>query len=381
MTKRQAFKNAFTPPYTGPLFVDLGKHIGSIHEKAYAKFKECLPELELKNDGIYADKMAMTIIPDESLLEYLGVDIRWVYPQHMALATMLSDTRYKDMWGVEFQFSGEHWDIASSPLKDAEDLEDLQNFDWPNPNDPRMFAGLKERAKKIHTTTDYVIGADGLKNGLLQTALWVRGYTEFFCDLLTNEEFAEKLMDIITENIIAMWKAYLKEVGEYVQLVVLTDDYGMQNAPMISKEIFLKFIAPRNKKIIDAIKAEADVKVFFHCDGAITPFIDDMAEFGVDILNPIQVSAYGMEDTKALKNRFGHKIAFHGGMDVQQVLPNMSAKEAYAEAMLRISHLHGGGGGYIFSPCHNIGHDIPVENILAMYRAAADYKESGNGIC
>jgi uroporphyrinogen decarboxylase len=108
-----------------------------------------------------------------------------------------------------------------------------------------------------------------------------------------------------------------------------------------------------------------------HCDGAILGIVPDLVEIGVDILNPIQPVVKGFEDTFALKEKYGSQICFHGGIDVQQVLPNATIAEVRREVTRRIYDL-GRSGGYIIAPCHNINVDIPVENVLAMFEAAQD---------
>jgi uroporphyrinogen decarboxylase len=136
--------------------------------------------------------------------------------------------------------------------------------------------------------------------------------------------------------------------------------------------MFREFIKPRLRSQIETIKAGADVKVLMHCDGAILPIVEDLIEIGVDILNPIQTVVEGFEDTAALKERFGDRICFHGGIDVQQVLPNATVSEVRQEVARRVYEL-GRGGGYILAPCHNINVDIPLENVIAMFDAAQEF--------
>jgi uroporphyrinogen decarboxylase len=136
--------------------------------------------------------------------------------------------------------------------------------------------------------------------------------------------------------------------------------------------MFRTFIKPRLASLIETIKEEAPhVKVLMHCDGAILRIVEDLIEAGVDILNPIQPVVKGLEDTLALKEQFGDRICFHGGIDVQQVLPNASVGGVRQEAARRLGDL-GRGGGYIMAPCHNINVDIPIENVMALFEAAHD---------
>jgi uroporphyrinogen decarboxylase len=166
-----------------------------------------------------------------------------------------------------------------------------------------------------------------------------------------------------------MYREYMRAVGPYVQVVVITDDQGTQNSLLISPKMFREFIKPRLKAQIEAIKGEADVKVLMHCDGAILRIVEDLVDVGVDILNPIQTVVTGFEDTFTLKEQFGERICFHGGIDVQQVLPNATVKEVRQEVARRIYDL-GRKGGFIIAPCHNINVDIPVENVITLFDTA-----------
>ena len=123
------------------------------------------------------------------------------------------------------------------------------------------------------------------------------------------------------------------------------------------------------KELHDHIKSRANVKLMMHSDGAVGPLLNDFVDMGVDILNPVQTSVRGLEDTAALKTTFGDRLAFHGAIDVQQLMPNATVDEVRWEAARRISDL-GRGGGYILAPCHNLGPDIPPENVEALFDAA-----------
>lgn len=138
---------------------------------------------------------------------------------------------------------------------------------------------------------------------------------------------------------------------------------------MVSPKMFRAFIKPYLKAQIETIKNTANVKVLMHCDGAIAPIIPDLIEIGVDILNPIQTVVKGLEDTRALKEKFGDQVCFHGAIDVQQVLPNLTAEGVRQEVKKRIDEL-GTNGGYILAPCHNINIDIPPANVVALFDAA-----------
>ncbi|MCP4141227.1 MAG: hypothetical protein GY755_13250 [Chloroflexi bacterium] len=370
MDRRTAFAKIMNHEEPDRVLVDYGKHIGSFHVNIYEELKK---ELGVESETKILDKMAQNVVLDEEVCQRLGLDFRWVIPNWVGVRDVEVDGEagYIDMWQTPHKWTdvGQYYAIHGSPLgQEGLTLEDIENFEWPESH-PDMFKGLAEQAKNWYENTDYVVGADGIKVGILQTSSQLRGYDKIFLDFALNPELAHALLDKISETINEMYRQYMKVVGPYVQVVAITDDQGTQSSLMVSPKMFRKFIKPRLKSLIDTIKETADVKVFMHCDGAIVKIIPDLIEIGVDILNPIQPVVKGMEDTKALKEEFGDQICFHGSIDVQQVMVQSNAEEIREEVELRINDL-GEKGGFIIAPCHNINVDIPIENTLAMFEEA-----------
>jgi uroporphyrinogen decarboxylase len=355
------------------LLLDMGKHIGSIHRREYIKLKEYLGDNSMVNENMVLDRMAQTIVPDESLLQRFDIDFRWIVPNWVQVTERDDVPGYIDMWGVPYKAT-EDWDhcvVDGAPMRQAT-LDNIDDFQWPDPNDPEQFKGLREKAKYLYENTDYVIGADAIKAGILMNALQMRGYDQFFMDLVIDKEFAEALMDRILDTLKQMWSRYMEEVGPYVQIAYVTDDLGSQSSLLISPKLFREMLKPRMKELHDHIKSLADVKLMFHTDGAVLPLVGDFLEMNVDILNPVQTSVSGLEDTFALKEAFGDRLSFHGAIDVQQMLPNASTGELEREIARRIYDL-GRNGGYILAPCHNIGHDIPPENVVTLFEKAREF--------
>jgi uroporphyrinogen decarboxylase len=367
MTPRENFLAAMAR--TGPEWVplDMGKHIGSIHKSHYQDLKPFLPDVTMENGDLIIDRMAQTIVPDEALLEKFGVDFRWLVPNWVQLTERTDVDGYIDMWGVPYKGAGgDHYAVDGAPLKEATSIADIENHAWPDPNDPAQFAGLGQRAKHLYENTGYVIGADAIKAGPLMSSLQIRGYEQFFIDMIIDPEFSDALMGKITDLLKQMWTRYMAEVGDYVELVYVTDDLGTQTSLLLSPKLFRKRVKPFMKDLHDHIKSLADVKLMMHTDGAVLPLIEDLLEIGVDILNPVQTSTAGMGDTAALQEKFGDRLAYHGAMDVQQMMPNATMQELEWEIARRMSDL-GKDGGYIIAPCHNIGHDIPPETTIAFF--------------
>jgi len=366
MTPRECFHAAMNHQQPDRLLIDMGKHIGSIHRRAYTRLKEYLGDDSMVNGDLILDRMAQTVVPDESLLKRFDIDFRWLVPNWVQVTEREDVLGYIDMWGVPYKATEDrdHYVVDGAPMRPAT-VDTLDDYQWPDPHDP-------EQAKFLYENTDYVIGADAIKAGILMSSLQLRGYDQFFMDLAIDKPFAEALMDRILNTLKEMWTHYMEEVGEYVQLAYVTDDYGSQSSLLISPRMFRQLIKPRVKELNDHIKSLADVKIMFHSDGAVLPLVEDFVDMNIDILNPVQTSVSGLEDTYALKESFGDRLSFHGAIDVQQMLPNATTKELEQEIARRIHDL-GRNGGYILAPCHNIGHDIPPQNVVTLFEKAREY--------
>lgn len=378
MNPRDRFDAAMAHEAPDRVPLDFGKHFGSFHRNMYPSLCKAFPAADLPEQPTILDRMAQNIVLEEGLCQQLGIDFRWVVPHWAGVREIEidGDAGYIDMWQTPHKYSedGCYYAIAGYPLGSNEQLThgELDAFAWPDPHDPVMFSGLGERARALYEGTDAVIGADGIKVGILQTASQLRGYDKLFVDFAIAPAAATALLDRVSTLVNEMYREYMRAVGNYVQVVAITDDQGTQSALMVSPAMFREFIKPRLRSQIEAIKGEAPhVKVLMHCDGAIVPIIEDLIEIGVDILNPIQTSAGGMDDTRALKEHFGARLCFHGSIDVQQVLPNATPDGVRREVTRRVRDL-GRDGGFILAPCHNINVDVPIANVLELFAAAAD---------
>ena len=179
-------------------------------------------------------------------------------------------------------------------------------------------------------------------------------------------------METITDIYIESCNRYLDYVGPYIQVFTYWDDVAGQNGWLIRPELYRKLIKPKQKRLVEAIKKKTNAKLFYHSCGATRDLIPDLIEIGFDILNPVQVSAKGM-DTKELKAQFGRDIVFWGGgVDTQHVLPFGKPQEVVDEVKRRIDDL-APGGGFVFAAVHNIQALVPPENIVAAFDTALEY--------
>lgn len=255
-----------------------------------------------------------------------------------------------------------------SPLSEYETAGEMDGFD---------FDCFKMSGEEVDCITERCVGAYGtgkavvlnVWSNVLERANAVRGMAQFLMDMAAGEGTEEYLMENIMERYIDNFSRILPRVRGYADIAALSDDMGTQKSLIISPEMYRAKIKPRHRRLIEAIKSMTDMKVFFHSCGAIEPIIGDLIEIGVDILNPVQFAASGMELTH-LKEKYGRDITFWGGTcDSQHVLPYGTPEEVYGETSRNVEILRK-GGGFVFCPLHNIQHDVPPQNIIALFKAA-----------
>jgi uroporphyrinogen decarboxylase len=258
---------------------------------------------------------------------------------------------------------------SNFPLADVDtgDLRELERFPLPRIS-PEELAYLGKRARHLHENTDKALF--GWFNGsIFETGQYLSGFDTFFMRLAGEPEFSRRLLERLTEAVIADLKLYLEAVGEYIQVIGFGDDLGFQNGPQIDPRLFRSLVKPLLREIYSTAHALCPAKVFLHSCGSVFEFIEDFIEIGVDILNPVQTSAARM-DVETLKERFGERIVFWGGgADVQNVLPRLTSEKVRRDVRHRIEVMQP-GGGFVFAPIHNIQADVPPENITAMYDEA-----------
>lgn len=357
--------------------VDLGTSIvTTITRTAYDALREYL-DIEADSQPNISHRQMDTVYPMEDLLLRYEVDFRSVHmksPWGFKPREMPDDSFY-DEFGARWKKASYYYDIVERPLASCETVQDLEQAtkSWPDPFDPGRVEGLKEEAKKLYENTDYAIIADIHCGGPFEQACMLHGYENFLVALHWNPKFAEALLDKITEIDLALWEAFLNEVGDYIQLAAQGDDVGMQNGLYIKPEMYRQYIKPRQKRIFDFIHSKTEAKLFYHSCGSIYDIIPDIIEIGVDVLNPVQRNAANM-DIETLKKEFGTDICFFGGgIDVQQVLPFASLEEIEADVK-RTLEIMMPGGGFIFVPSHNIQADVTPERIHKVYETVLKHR-------
>ncbi len=360
---------------------DLGGTIlTGIHHQAYRRLRTYLglPPAQVEME----DPIQQLARVHEDLKKLFKVDVYGVNPSKpRGIATLpWSEAGYDklvDEWGIEWwkpQDGGLYYDMRRHPLAEIDTVPALAKYKFPDPLDPGRYEGMAARANELMNRKQvaYVLGRNA--PGIFEIALWMRGFENYYCDMVANTQFAEALLDTIMEVKMKYWAHALELLGPNVMMVSEADDLASQNRCLVSPALYRKLIKPRHKKLFAFIKkrAQVPVKIFYHSCGAIAELIPDLIESGIDILNPVQVSATGM-DTKQLKKNFGKDLTFYGGgVDTQRVLPHGTPQEVRDEVKRRIDDL-APGGGFIFNTVHNIQADVPPENIVAMWEAMREF--------
>jgi uroporphyrinogen decarboxylase len=225
-------------------------------------------------------------------------------------------------------------------------------------------------SEALFQNTDFAIIAPMGPPYELFYGLGTGGFESWMMSLAAEPDYVNalcsKLVDVWIENL----RRFAQAVGNRVQILQFNDDFGTQTAPFISVKMFRELIMPHYKRGLDWIHANTEMKVFLHSDGAIMPLIPSIIEMGVDILNPIQTSATGM-DAETLKDQFGDQLVFWGGsLDCQKTLPFGTPEEVTREVSDHV-RVFSPSGGYVFAPVHNIQANVPAENVIAMFDAVA----------
>jgi uroporphyrinogen decarboxylase len=383
MTPRERMKVALSHKEPDRVPIDLGASIvTSITKAAYVPLREHLG-LPVEDVQIY-DQVQQLPYLAEDLLERFRVDTRMVQlpPTHVAGVEILDDGDYWamiDRWGSRMHMpkaGGLYYDWVEFPIKEPS-MAALDRYSWPEPDPPAVVATLRDQARRLHETTDFaLVGSGVIGGGIFEQGCRTVGLEDFMMALVLDRPFAERLMDGITEIYLESIRRYLEAVGEYIDVFTFWDDVCGQNGWLISPDLYVGLIKPRQRRLFDAIRRGTDAKIFYHGCGAVFDLIPHLIEIGVDILNPVQVSARGM-DSRRLKERYGKDVTFWGGgVDTQRVLPFGTPEQVREEVKRRIDDL-APGGGFVFNAVHNIQAFVPPANIVAAFETAFEHGRYG----
>jgi len=289
-----------------------------------------------------------------------------------------------DIWGISSEevYIGKERHIVFSkipPLGIKDDISALDDYPYPkldwfdftvyrNNTEQVSFKSHKDQQEikliDFKKSESYFLNTSCL-NSIFMVSTYLRGMEKLFMDFLLNPLYAETLIAKIGGFMVEFNNKNLANIGEFIDLYGIWDDFADQEGLMISPSVWRKFYKPWYIKLINEAK-KYNLLVCFHVCGNCSEIIGDLIEMGVDILDPVQVSAKNMS-LENLKVKFGKNICFHGGLDTQKFLPFVTPKEV-REEVRRINNLFDRSGGLILGPSHYLTSDIPVDNILAIYR-------------
>jgi len=375
MTNRERILKAINHEEPDRVPIDLGSTIdSSICKEAYDELRNYLG-MEPTN-SIFINRMMRSVKNDDDVLDYFQIDVRGVFPGEYSSVVHIDENSYKGEWGIVWNKRPGvyYFEQSTFPLSGDISQSDIINYKWPNPNDPNIVKGLKEQVRKIRDNFDCAIVLNA-PSMFIHKSQYLRGFQDWYLDCGINVKRIEILFDTILDINIRVLENLLSEVGKEVDIVMTSDDLGTQRSLQVSPDFFRKSIKPRFEKYFNVIRQfSPDLKILFHSCGSIEPILGDLIDIGVDIINPVQVSAENM-DSAYLKEKYGDHLAFWGAIDTQHVLPSGSPEEVKKEVERRIRDL-GKGGGYVLDAVHNIQPGVPPKNIVTMYEHAKAFSKN-----
>ncbi len=376
MTSRERVLMALNHEEADSVPIDLGGCQTGIHKRAY---EELLDFLGLEEEITILDPVQQLAKPSEEILKRFHVDIRYVcahgpdsfkggIEQNERSGRLWHDL--KDEFGVVWSMPDDqnlYMDISHHPLANAT-VDDLKDYPFPDGSDLSRFSGVRDEVLKLRNETGYAIST-GIGGVVYEYCWYMRGLEKWFMDMIENPGFCEAALDVMLKFWIDYFTGFMAQVGDIVDIVMIGDDLAGQHGPLFSPEFYRRVVKPRQKQLVGHIKSLTDAKIWYHTCGGCVEYIGDLIDNGIDILNPIQISAAGM-DGKELKARFGDKLVlWGGGIDTQHVLPVASVSEV-REHVRRNVEIFKPGGGYVFNNVHNIQVGVPPANIVALFDGA-----------
>jgi uroporphyrinogen decarboxylase len=415
MTSRERVMTAVSHREPDRVPVDFGGHRSSgIAASAYARLKRALG---IASGDVYVyDIVQQLAIVEPPVLDALGVDVvemgrgflasdadwkPWELPDGTPCRIpryLNVERRGRDSWllsddGVDLAVQKEgclyfeqvHYPLATkTPADDFAGLEEaLGRTMWtgiasPGAHLPLDGAGLAELARgarALRRSTDRaVIGLFG--GNLFEIPQFLYRNDNYLASLALEPEACARLSERLAERHIERLEKWLGAVGPWIDIVLFGDDLGGQNGPLISPEMYRRIFKPWHARLWKRARALADVRVQLHTCGGIEPLLEDLIEAGVDMINPVQISARGM-DPAGLKARYGSRLTlWGGGCDTHRVLAAATPPEVARHVTEQLRVLSP-GGGFVFQQVHNVLADVPAENVIAMFEAVREFNGRG----
>jgi uroporphyrinogen decarboxylase len=281
----------------------------------------------------------------------------------------LLDRMHIDNWGVGHERGSEsakHMTYMRNPLRFVMELDELKKYPFPDYKNAFSEHQKKEVAT-IHAKGLAAIG--NMQCTIWETSWYIRSMEELMMDMKSEDEKAEFILDKVMELNTYRAEAFVR-AG--VDILFLGDDIGMQSTIMMSKDLYTSWLKPRLKSLITAAKkVNPEVIIFYHSCGYIKPFIPDLIEIGVDVLNPIQPECM---DFAEIHKEYGQDISFHGTIGTQTTMP-FGKPEDVRRAVFKNLEIAGNKGGLFVAPTHVLEPEVPWENILSYVNACRDFSK------
>ena len=263
---------------------------------------------------------------------------------------------------------GLYFDDVYAPLANITDEKELDLIAYPSISDEEI-TWLARKGEDLYSNTDYAIVAP-LGISIFEKGIKDFGYEEWLMRIMIDETIVTAYLERLTEAYIKMVDAFSEKVGQYVQVIQGNDDLGMQNAPLIPPDVYRRVFKPFHQLIFSQIKKKLPhVHILLHSCGSIYDLIPDLIEAGVDALNPVQINAKKM-NPEILKREFGKDITFWGGGVSTQTTLSFGSMDDITDEVTRMMEIFADGGGFVFSPIHNIQADVSPEKIIKVFETA-----------
>jgi uroporphyrinogen decarboxylase len=346
--------------------IDFGGTISTtIIVEAYNRLKEYLG---FDHPTIERQARAHSVLPDEEILTHYDIDTRPLLLGDFSNGTYrpVEKDTLKDAWGTLWKKAPDgHYINVKGPFQDGTpEIKKLEWFNWPDPDDPNLYKDLGTQIRRYKSKGDFALIL-GLPLGIVHQGQFMRGFSEYLMDMYEFPEFNYRMSEIICSIWIKIAENAIDACGENnIDIIDWGDDIAIQTGPLMDPAKYREFVKPFHRKMIAAIKSRTDAKISYHSCGSVIRFMDDIIDIGVDLLNPLQISADNM-DPRVLKEKWGDKISFSGGIDTHDLLPKRTP-DRVREEVRHIIEIMAKKGGYILAAVHNIQNDVPPANIDAM---------------
>lgn len=364
--------------------IDLGAMCWSIVDSPHMRhhpYKELCKYLGIKDYAEPSSEPLMYEVNniDERILERFGVDVRYMYPHFPPFTYDPQGGAIVGLFGVRMKPGGYYGDPDYYPMRNLDSVEAIENYqNYPNPDDPVYEQeGLREEALALREKfPDHALGIElGFLGVVFDLSEVMFGLDRWMYNLKNRPDLWHAWMGMyfrVTDPIV---KNILMAVGDILDIVVIYNDYGTQQGPYVSHDDYVKHLKPYEARLIERVKRWAPkVKVLMHSCGSIYDVIKDRAKMGLDVQNPMNPLAKNM-NPEYLKEHFGDIISFHGGVDIQRLLP-FGTPDEIRERIKELIKIWMPTGGWIAAPSHNIQPDTPPQNIVAMYEALQEFGDA-----